>query len=204
VLLSVKRYHAAVAGGVGIDFLDWFAAARAVSSGRTPYSVHNFVYPPTLALSLAPFVHVSTVRVWKMWTASEIGALAVGVGAFVAAAHLRTWRGPVLLAFCSVTVLHFWPVTIGLFFGQSDAFVFAALLIACYAVGQRRLASHGGLIGLAGLLKGWPFGVGWRFSKADSAAVVDSWRSRDGPCGSTDDHRVRWSFGVHNVHQEQP
>ncbi len=163
-LLAWKRYH--VAGNIiGTDFRLWLDAARDVAAGHNPYRAStfgSFVYPPTLALLLAPFVHAGPVHLWNIWTALEIAALVLAVAAFVFDESPRVpgWRRPVLFAFCSFTVLHFWPVGIGLFYGQSDAFAFAALMLAGLASSRARPATRGALIGVAGLIKGWPAAAG--------------------------------------------
>lgn len=163
VLLAVRRYR--VGNVSGTDFRLWLAAARVVAAGHNPYTAGrfgSFVYPPTLALILSPFTRADPLHLWKIWTALEIAALSVGVVAFVSEpnVHLRSWRRPALFGFCSITVLHFWPVTVGLSYGQSDAFVFAALVLAGLAATRERPKIRGALIGVAGLVKGWPAAIG--------------------------------------------
>jgi hypothetical protein len=107
----------------------------------------------------APFAHArAPIHLWHVWTALEIAALLAGVVAFVCEVgpRLRTWQLPIVFAFCSVTVLYFWPVTLSLYYGQSDALVLAVLLWAGYASNRAGPVARGILIGVAGLLKGWP------------------------------------------------
>ena len=133
-----------------------------MAAGHSPYQRNDaFVYPPTIALVLAPFAHAATAHLFRAWTVLELGALTLGIGAFVAAqaSKLRTWMPPILFMICAVTVLHFWPVTIGLFLGQADAFVFAALMLSMWAASREWPASRGVLIGVSGLLKTWPAAV---------------------------------------------
>lgn len=154
-----QRYRQAVSGGVGADFLIYLHAARLVAAGHSPYQGGGeFVYPPTLALLLMPFVHLPPIRVFRAWTLLELLALVVGVAAFVAieAPKLERWLRPVLFVVCAVTVLHFWPLTVGLYLGQADAFVFAALMLSVWSASRDRPAARGALIGVAGLLKVWP------------------------------------------------
>lgn len=143
---------------LGTDFLTFLQAARLVADGRSPYLVGQFVYPPPLVLLLAPFSHSAPVHLWKVWTALEIGALMVGVVAFTAveARQLKSWKWPILFAFCSITVMYFWPVTYGLSLGQSDALVFAVLMLSALVSIRGRMQSRGVLIGVAGLIKVWP------------------------------------------------
>jgi hypothetical protein len=160
--LVYQRYRGAVSGGVGADFQIYLRAAHSVAAGRNPYRVNGgFVYPPTLALLLAPFAHAAPGTVFRGWTALELAALVVGVAAFVAiqAPKLSAWLRPILFILCIVTVFHFWPLTVGLFLGQADAFVFAALMLSAWAATRDRAATRGALIALAGLLKTWPGAV---------------------------------------------
>jgi hypothetical protein len=161
-VLIHQRYRAALSGSIGADFLIYLHAAHLVTSGHSPYQSNGaFVYPPTLALVLAPFVHQAPIRVFRAWTILELAALIVGVGAFVAieAPKLRTWLRPILFIVCVVTVFHFWPLTVGLFLGQADAFVFAAVMVSAWAATLDWPATRGAFIGLAGLLKTWPAAV---------------------------------------------
>jgi alpha-1,2-mannosyltransferase len=162
VVLVHQRYRGAVSGSIGADFLIYLHAGHLVASGHSPYQSNGaFVYPPTLALVLVPFIHQAPFRIFRAWTLLELAALVVGVGAFVAieAPKLRSWLRPILFIICVVTVFHFWPLTIGLFLGQADAFVFAALMVSAWAAAQDWPATRGVFIGLAGLLKTWPAAV---------------------------------------------
>jgi hypothetical protein len=162
VALVYQRYRAAVSGNVGADFQIYLRAAHSVAAGRNPYRADGaFVYPPTLALLLAPFIHADPGNVFRGWTVLELLALVVGVTAFVAiqASKLSAWLRPVLFILCLVTVFHFWPLTVGLFLGQADAFVFAALMLSAWAASRDQAATRGALIALAGLLKTWPGAV---------------------------------------------
>jgi alpha-1,2-mannosyltransferase len=162
VVLIHQRYRGAVSGSIGADFLIYLHAAHLVAAGHSPYQSNGlFVYPPILPLVLAPFVHASPIHVFRAWTVLELAALLVGIGAFVAmqASKLRSWMQPVLFIFCTVTVFHFWPLTVGLFLGQADAFVFAALMLSAWAANRGWPATRGVLIGVSGLLKTWPAAV---------------------------------------------
>jgi hypothetical protein len=161
-VLIHQRYRGAVSGSIGADFLIYLHAAHLVATGHSPYQGNGtFVYPPTLALLLAPFIHQAPIRVFRAWTLLELAALIVGVAAFVAiqAPKLRSWLRPILFIICVVTVFHFWPLTVGLFLGQADAFVFAALMLSAWAATRDWPATRGVFIGLAGLFKTWPAAV---------------------------------------------
>ncbi|HVC68106.1 MAG TPA: glycosyltransferase family 87 protein, partial [Acidimicrobiales bacterium] len=159
VVLVHQRYRDALSGSIGADFLIYLHAARLVAAGHSPYwNSGTFVYPATLALLLAPFAHAEPLRVFRGWTVLELAALLVGIGAFVAtvAPEHRAWLRPILFTFCAVTVFHFWPLTIGLYLGQADAFVFAALMLSSWAARRSWPATRDTFIGVSGLLKTWP------------------------------------------------
>jgi hypothetical protein len=110
---------------------------------------------------LAPFAHADQVDVWKAWTGLEIAALIGGALVFVleVSRRLPSWKPPVLFAFCTVTVFNFWPATVGLRLGQTDAFVFALLLCSGLMASRGRTVGRSVLLGAAGLLKAWPAGA---------------------------------------------
>ncbi len=147
ILLAHRRYN--VGNDIGPDFKIWLQAARDVAARRSPWRSNpfgSFVYPPTIPLLLAPFVHATApVHLWHVWTALEIAAFVGGVVIFVAdqAPRLRAWQLPLVFGFCSVTVLFFWPVNVALYYGQSDAFVFAVLLCAGFATSRGRATRAG-------------------------------------------------------------
>lgn len=162
VVLVHQRYRDALSGRIGADFLIYLHAARIVASGHSPYSSSGtFVYPPALAVLLAPFAHVAPIRAFRAWTVLELAAVLVGIGAFVGmtASEYRAWVRPILFAFCVVTAFHFWPISIGLYLGQADALVFAALLLSAWAARRGRPATRGAFLGVSGLLKTWPAAV---------------------------------------------
>jgi alpha-1,2-mannosyltransferase len=161
-VLIHQRYRGAVSGSIGADFGIYLHAAHLVAAGHSPYQGNGaFVYPPVLALLLAPFVHAAPNHVFRVWTVLELSAVLAGIGAFVAmeSSRLRAWLRPILFIVCAVTVFHFWPLTVGLFLGQADAFVFAAVMMSAWAATRDRPATRGVLIGVAGLLKTWPAAV---------------------------------------------
>lgn len=162
-VLVHQRYTAAVSGGTGGDFEIYLGAAREVAAGHSAYVGDGgaYVYPPTLALVLAPFTHLASMRVFRVWTLMELLSLVAAVACFVAiqAPGLRRWQPPVLFGFCAVTVLHFWPLTLGLFLGQADAFVLVALMASAWAAARDRPVLRGVGIGVAALLKAWPGAV---------------------------------------------
>ncbi len=163
--LAYVRYHAASRAPVGVDFTYFLDAARNVAAGRSPYiGDKNYVYPPPMALLLAPFTHVNLEHLWKAWTALVVAAPIVGAAAFVFTRPGRParWLRPVEFTVCGFTVLyaHYWPVGQNLHLGQSDTIVFAALMLSALAASRYRPQARGALIGVAGLVKVWPAATG--------------------------------------------
>jgi Glycosyltransferase family 87 len=166
--LAYVRYRDASAAAPGVDFRYFMAAAHNVASGRSPYAnLHEYVYPPTLALILAPFVHVDLTHVWKIWVGAMVVAPLIAAAAFVVsqASRLVPWLLPFLFAFCSFTVLwiRYWPMSRDLYLGQSDTIVFPVLVISALAASRNAPSARGVWIGVAGLIKGWPASVGLSF-----------------------------------------
>ena len=162
-VLVHRRANPGVFDNIGVDFNTLLHASRTLVAGHSPYAGNPyFVYPPTLALLLAPFSHAAPITIWKIWTDAELFALLIGAAAFVAsqASQLRSWVWPILFTFCTVTLFHFTPITLLFFSGNADIFVFAVLLLATLAGRYGQPATRGALIGVAGLLKAWPAAVG--------------------------------------------
>jgi hypothetical protein len=171
VVLAHQRYRGAIAGDNGGDFRIYFQAAQRLAAGHSPYQANDlYLYPPTIAMLLAPFSHHSSESALRVWTVMELAAFVVGVGAFVAieASKLKTWFRPVLAFICIVTLFHFWPTTIDVSLGQADGFVFAALMLSGLAASRDWPATRGVLVGIAGLLKAWPAAVAVSFAQRGS------------------------------------
>jgi hypothetical protein len=164
-LLAYLDYGPAARGVAGVDFDYFFRAAQNLSAGQSPYSnLHQYVYPPTIALILEPFIHIRPHEVWQVWVAVIVAAPVVGVAAFVAsrAARLPAWLYPVLFAFCSSTLLfgHFWPMRRELYLGQIDTMTFPFVLLSVLFATRGASALRGVALGAAAVLKGWPGAIG--------------------------------------------
>ncbi len=155
-VLAYQRYRNATA--LPADFGIFFRAAHAVAGGHSPYSVPGYVYPPLLAIVLAPFSHLAELSVFHAWLVLSLAGIGLVAGCVVwsESRRLAPWQVPVLFGFCALTAFHFWPLVIEVPDGQSDVLTFAVLTVAYLAVSRGRSVLAGLLIGLAGLAKGWP------------------------------------------------
>ena len=159
--LVYVRLDSALAAPLGTDFSYSLEAARNVAAGHSPYAgVKQYVYPPPIALLLAPFAHVDVGALWQGWTTLVVVAPIVGAAAFVfsRAGRMAWWLRPVGFALCSFTLLyaHYWPLSKDLALGQADTIGFPLLTLSALAVGRSKLEAAGALIGVAGLVKVWP------------------------------------------------
>ena len=165
-VFAYHRYTTTVSGPGGFDFHTFVRAGRAIADGHSPYanpthSPYPYVYPPLIALLLAPFSHVAFATLWHTWTGLQLTALGVTAGAFVVARadRLVPWTRPLVFGLCVLSAMHFWPTTYGLYIGQSDVFVLAAVMLSALAAARALPATRGVFLGIAGLLKAWPAAV---------------------------------------------
>lgn len=155
-VLAYQRYRNATVSPA--DFGIFFRAGRALAGGHSPYSVSGYVYPPLVALVLAPFSHLPELSVFRVWLILSMVCLALTAACVVwmEAPRLSRWQRPVLFGFCSVTAFHFWPLVIELPDGQSDALTLAVLAASYVTLIRGKAVASGVMVGIAGLLKGWP------------------------------------------------
>ena len=159
--LAYLRWRSASRAPIGADFGYSLAAAREVAAGRSPYLVKQYVYPPPIAILLAPFVHFHVVTVWKAWMAVTVGAPVIGIAAFVSMIEGRRvwWLRPGVFAACGFTIFYgrYYPMSRDLSLGQSDTIVFTVLTLSAVAASRAASRTRGGMVGLAGLVKVWPW-----------------------------------------------
>jgi hypothetical protein len=167
------RWHPAYVGPFGPDYHWFFLAAQQVAAGHSPYEVRPYVYPPVIAFALAPFAHHPIGAVWKGWITVVFLFPLIGIGAFLTLIRgpRAWWLRPVMLAVCVVTMFYrkYYPMTRELEMGQLDNFVFSSVAIAAVAAGRASRRVRGGFIGLAGMVKVWPWGVALSFFNVRSA-----------------------------------
>jgi hypothetical protein len=138
------------------DFDNYHRAARALVAGESPYSVHNFDYPPLLALVVAPLADLTLPEArWAWLWLSQIALVAAAAGVW---RWLRDDRrlGPLpavtVVAGCFALL---GTITENLVLGQVHALMLA-LLGWALASWRRRPAGAAALVGVAAALKLWP------------------------------------------------
>jgi Glycosyltransferase family 87 len=161
IALAYLRWRTASNAPAGADFRYSLTAARDVAAGRSPYLVKQYVYPPPLALILAPFVHAQVVTVWKVWVGVIVAAPLVGIAAFtwLVRGRLAWWLHPAVFAAAAFTVYYnrYFPLSRDLSLGQSDTIVFSVLAVSALAASRLAARTRGTMTGLAGLVKVWPW-----------------------------------------------
>lgn len=172
--LAFQRYRDATV--FPADFGIFFRAGQAVAAGHSPYSVSGFVYPPFLAVVLAPFSHVGVLEVFRGWLVLSLACvgLAIVCVLWVEVRPCPRWLTPLLFGFFAVTAFHFWPLVIELPDGQSDTLVLAVLSLAYVAISRGRSVTSAVLVALAALIKGWPVLIGVVFLQSRLTRRVQS------------------------------
>lgn len=133
------------------DFGNYYEAARALLEGRSPYSVHNFDYPPLVALVLLPVAGLSLeVARWGWFVVSQLALLAAAWATWKAAGGDRRALAVVAALWCLAGT-----VQENLVLGQVHPLMLALLAAALVDLGRRpnRAAL---LVGVAAGLKIWP------------------------------------------------
>jgi len=156
IVVACLRFHAAAYGSTIGDFLIFFRAGRTIADGASPYLAVGYVYPPLLALVLAPFGHLPVAVAGAAWTFLSCLGLVAAPALVAASRPLAPWGRVLLFAVGVATVLDFWPTTTMLWLGQADWLVLVVLAGALWADGRSWSRTSGVLIGVAGLLKAWP------------------------------------------------
>lgn len=159
--LAYSRWRSGSTAPIGVDFRYTLAAAQEIAAGSSPYGVRHYVYPPPLALLLAPFAHAQIASIWKGWVAVIIAAPFVGLAAFqwLIRGPIAWWLRPVGFAVFGLTILysHYYPMSRDLALGQTDTILLSVLVVAAVAAGRGAPRLKGAMIGLAGVVKVWPW-----------------------------------------------
>jgi hypothetical protein len=170
VALYTHRNLIAAAGYLGpspSDFFNYWAAAAAWVGGGSPYSVHNFDYPPLTAVAVLPLAALGYPAARAVWFA--VGHLALLLGAVV------VWRELGRNLESGVVVAAVWTlagtVAANLVLGQINPILLLLVVLATAAMPRSRDGRAGAALGLATAFKVWPGALLW-------PAVVDHrWRA---------------------------
>lgn len=133
------------------DFATFFRAAQAMVAHQSPYTVHNFDYPPLAAFAVLPLAGLEYQHARLIWFCSSHIAMIV-------AAWLM-WRRLGRSLESAVVVAAVWclagTVAENLVLGQYNPLL---LLLVCLSIltVNRRAARDGVAMGLAAALKLWP------------------------------------------------
>lgn len=168
--LYLQRNLVAAASHLGptpSDFWNYWAAAVAWVGGGSPYTVHNFDYPPltaVIALPLALLDYPTARAVWFL--ASHL---------FLLAAAVVVWRRLGGGLSTGVVVAAVWAlagtVAANLVLGQVNPLLLLLVALATTGLARSRDLSAGSAIGLAAALKAWPGTLVW------PAMVGRRWRT---------------------------
>jgi len=151
------------------DFMVLFRAGKSVSDGRSPYVVHQFVYPPLLSVLVAPFSHLPASAVAHCWGIAALSAFTIAAVLVALQVHrdLSAWQTPLVVIGALLSAYHFWPLDYELSLGESDLIVLAVVACAGLALTNGRHRWSGVLIGIGASLKAWP-----------AAIALELWRDR--------------------------
>lgn len=145
------------------DGASYLGAARAVVAGQSPigdvsahvpprgHLIPPYIYPPTLAVALAPLTLLPPAIADLVWLAMVAASCAALVWA------LSHWLG---LAGAAVAVLGFVPTWDTFKLGQVNAFVAVAIALGVAGVGMRRDTLSGVATAAGALLKLTPAALG--------------------------------------------
>ena len=173
VLLTV-RFRAAVLAPHGPDLDIFIDAAGRVVDGHPPWEAKDYVYSPFVAIALAPIA--SSPFATEIWVGASLLGGVVAIVAFCATvmtAFTQRWMRPLFFAVCCTTLFYSWPVTVEMFFGQTDLYVLAAFALAGLLHARRHPLLSGVLLGLAGLVKTWPAATTvWAFRRRSAGRIA--------------------------------
>jgi hypothetical protein len=139
------------------DFRNYWAAAAAWAGGGSPYTVHNFDYPPLAAAIVMPFALLDYPTARAAW-------FIVGHLALLAAAII-VWRSLGADLESAVVVAAVWTlagsVAVNLVSGQVNPLLLVLAAASAAGFASARDTGAGAALGLAAGLKIWPAALLW-------------------------------------------
>jgi hypothetical protein len=151
-----------------MDFLSYYVGASAVQQGKPIYTlethdsvsasigirqVGRYLYPPTFAILIQPFLLMSPYVASLFWFFVNVGLLLIGVGFLLRQGNLQDHRMRVALLLLPVL---FTPVLMTLYLGQVNILIFMLIVLVWLTFVDGRRYSSGVLLALAAWIKIWP------------------------------------------------
>lgn len=150
LMLQRPIYLVQYVGGPGVDFHDFWNAARDVLNGSNPYGRARFVTPPASVIPFIPLAFVPLATGVQVFFAINLVALGGGIG-------LLSYRYALPSRLCILLLLTALLSSSGLMLlerGNLDGLVFLAVCAFFSAIDARYLA--GSVLAMAALLKVYP------------------------------------------------
>jgi hypothetical protein len=151
-----------------MDFLSYYVGASAIQQGKPIYTlethdsvsasigirqVGRYLYPPTFAILIQPFLLMSPYVASLFWFFVNVGLLLIGVGFLLRRGQLQDHRMRVALLLLPVL---FTPVLMTLYLGQVNILIFMLIVLVWLTFVDGRRYSSGVLLALAVWIKIWP------------------------------------------------
>jgi len=151
-----------------MDFLSYYVGASAIQQGKPLYTlethdsvsasigirqVGRYLYPPTFAILIQPFLLVSPYVASLFWFFVNVGLLLIGVGFLLRQSNLRDHRMRVALLLLPVS---FTPILMTVYLGQVNILIFMLIVLVWLAFVDGRQYTSGVLLALAVWIKLWP------------------------------------------------
>ncbi|HEY7285344.1 MAG TPA: glycosyltransferase family 87 protein [Vicinamibacterales bacterium] len=131
----------------GDQVFDEAASGTGFRQAPTP-----FVYPPLVAIALAPISAYSFTAIHSAWSWISVGLYALGIWLTIRV-YLQEWNGPIALGAALFVATFFEPVRYSFWLGQATALIFP-LVIGAIALQRRgRDASAAALLAVAVFIK---------------------------------------------------
>lgn len=151
-----------------LDFLSYYVGASAIQQGRTLYTqethesvsasigirqVGRYLYPPTFAILIRPFLLMSPYAASLLWFFVNVGLLLIGVGLLLSQSKLRDHRAKAALLLLPVV---FTPALMTLYLGQVNILIFLLIVLVWRTFVHGRRYTPGVLLALSAWIKLWP------------------------------------------------
>jgi hypothetical protein len=168
VLAGIFYMTAQQVRDASMDFLSYYVGATAIQQGKPIYTlethdsvsasigirqVGRYLYPPTFAILIQPFLLMSPYMASLFWFFVNVGLLLIGIGLLLRQSNLRDYRIRVALLLLPVL---FTPVLMTLYLGQVNILIFMLIILVWQSFVHGRRYTSGGLLALAAWIKIWP------------------------------------------------